>query len=156
MSTAAVDHTATSSSSTTLQTAKRNLQFLYDPSSPGNAPTKRRTRYLLRTLRYTLKFLFWRLVRYAKYAAVGALTAAIAGTAIGSVASGAAFVIAPTGIVGGAGVGLLWGLGKFGWRTLARRVRTGEVHGADAREDERSEGHEEVETIKAPKMEEPW
>jgi len=155
MSATAVDHTATSSSSTTLQTAKRNLQFLYDPSSP-NAPTKRRTRYFLRTLRYTLKFLFWRLVRYAKYAAVGALTAAVAGTAIGSVASGAAFVLAPTGVVGGAGVGLLWGLGKFGWRTLARRVRSGEVHGADAREDERSEGHEEVETIKAPKMEEPW
>jgi hypothetical protein len=155
MSAAAVDHAPPTSSSTTLQTAKRNLQFLYDPSSP-NAPTKRRTRYLLRTLRYTLKFLFWRLVRYAKYAAVGAFTAAIAGTAIGSVASGAAFVIAPTGIVGGAGVGLLWGLGKFGWRTLARRVRSGEVHGADAREDERSEGHEEAEPIKAPKMEEPW
>ena len=64
-------------------------------------------------------------------------------------------MIAPTGIVGGAGVGLLWGLGKFGWRTLAKRVRSGEVHGADAREDERSEQHE-VEAIKPPKMEEPW
>lgn len=108
MSAAAVENTA--AQSTTIQTAKRNLQFLYDPSSP-NAPTKRRTRYFLRTLRYTLKFLFWRLVRYAKYAAVGAITAAIAGTAIGSVASGAAFVIAPTGIVGGAG-GFALGVGK--------------------------------------------
>ncbi|KAI4851574.1 hypothetical protein E4T44_02045 [Aureobasidium sp. EXF-8845] len=155
MSAAAVEHTAAQATSSTLQTAKRNLQFLYDPSSP-NAPTKRRTRYILKTLRYTLKFLFWRLVRYAKYAAVGALTAAIAGTAIGSVVSGAAFVIAPTGIVGGAGVGLLWGLGKFGWRTLARRVRSGDVHGVDARADERNEGLEEAETVRPPRMEEPW
>ncbi|KAK6000281.1 hypothetical protein QM012_003913 [Aureobasidium pullulans] len=141
-------------SSTTLQTAKRNLQFLYDPNSP-NAPTRRRTRALLRTLRYALKFIFWRLVRYAKYAAVGAITAAIAGTAIGSVASGAAFVIAPTGILGGAGAGLLWGLGKFGWRSLARKIRSGEAHHADARADEQDEGRD-VDPVKPPKMAEPW
>lgn len=155
MSATAVDHAATqASSSTSLEAAKRNLQFLYDPNSP-NAPTRRRTRALLRTLRYIGKFLFWRLVRYAKYAAVGAITAAIAGTAIGSVASGAAFVIAPTGIVGGAGVGLLWGLGKFGWRTLARKVRSGEAHDSDARADEKAE-EQKTETIKPPKMDEPW
>lgn len=148
----AIEHTKAASSST-LEAAKRNAQFLWDPNS-NNAPTRRRTRALLRTLRYVGKFLFWRLVRYAKYAAVGAITAAIAGTAIGSIASGAAFVIAPTGIVGGAGVGLLWGLGKFGWRTLARRVRSGEVHDADAREDERSEGHA-TEAIKPPSAD-PW
>ncbi|THW57452.1 hypothetical protein D6D20_07951 [Aureobasidium pullulans] len=155
MSATAVDHAATqASSSTSLEAAKRNLQFLYDPNSP-DAPTRRRTRALLRTLRYIGKFLFWRLVRYAKYAAVGAITAAIAGTAIGSVASGAAFVIAPTGIVGGAGVGLLWGLGKFGWRTLARKVRSGEAHDSDARADEKAE-EQKTETIKPPKMDEPW
>lgn len=151
MSATAIDHPPAHSA---LQSAKTNLQFLYDPNSP-NAPTRRRTRALLRTLRYALKFIFWRLVRYAKYAAVGAITAAIAGTAIGSVASGAAFVIAPTGILGGAGAGLLWGLGKFGWRTLARKIRSGEAHDADARADERDD-EREVETIKPPKMAEPW
>lgn len=151
MPSTAIDHAPSHSAR---QTAKTNLQFLYDPNSP-NAPTRRRTRALLRTLRYALKFIFWRLVRYAKYAAVGALTAAIAGTAIGTVASGAAFVIAPTGIVGGAGAGLLWGLGKFGWRTLARKIRSGEAHHADARADEKHDGGE-VDPIKPPKMAEPW
>jgi len=82
-------------------------------------------------------------VRYVKYAAIGALTAAIAGTAIGSVASGAAFFIAPPGILAGAGVGLVWGLGKFGWRTLAHRVRRGDVY-ADAKVDEQREHKERV------------
>jgi hypothetical protein len=35
-------------------------------------------------------------------------------------------------------------------------VRSGEVHGADARADERHEGHEEVEVVRPPRMEEPW
>ncbi|KAI5206353.1 hypothetical protein E4T39_02411 [Aureobasidium subglaciale] len=150
----AIDHTTTHPSSK-IDTAKRSLQFLYDPSSP-NAPTRRRTRAFLRTLRYITKFLFWRLVRYAKYAAVGAMTAAIAGTAIGSVASGAAFVIAPTGVLGGAGVGLLWGLGKFGWRRMARRVRSGEAGEGDARADERDGEEKKAVSIQSPKVEEPW
>jgi hypothetical protein len=128
------------------------VQFLFDPNSP-NAPTRRRTRALLRTLRYIGNFVFWRLVRYAKYAAVGALTAAVAGTAIGSVASGAAFVLAPTGILGGAGVGLLWALGKFGWRTFATKVRSGNTNHEDARADERAEHTSEP--INPPSME-PW
>lgn len=148
----AIEHTKTSSSSS-LEAAKRNAQFLWDPKS-NNAPTRRRTRALLRTLRYVGKFIFWRLVRYAKYAAVGAIAAAVAGTTIGSVASGAAFVLAPTGIVGGAGVGLLWGLGKFGWRTLARKVRSGEAHHADARADEKAED-DKSETIRPPRID-PW
>lgn len=124
--------------STTLQAAKRDIRFLIDPSK-NQGPNRRRTRALLRTARYIGIFIFWRLVRYAKYAAVGAITAAIAGTAIGSVASGAAFILAPTGIFAGAGVGLLWGLGKFSWRILAKRVRKGDVEHANARTDEEVE-----------------
>lgn len=143
----------TPNSHTSLQTAKKNLSFLIHPDST-HAPNKRRTRALLRSLRYIGIFIFWRLYRYAKYAAVGALTAAIAGTAIGSVASGAAFIIAPTGILGGAGVGLLWGMGKFGWRILGKRLRTGEAHTADARNDENAE-HSKEEAIRPPSID-PW
>ncbi|KAF2683806.1 hypothetical protein K458DRAFT_443344 [Lentithecium fluviatile CBS 122367] len=125
--------------STTLQRTRANLSFLVNPST-APAPASRRTRAFLRTARYTLKFIFWRLVRYAKYAAIGSLTALVAGSAIGSVASGAAFFIAPTGIVGGAAVGLLWGVGKFGWRRLARKAGKGT---GDARRDERDDAQGE-------------
>ena len=138
-----------------LQVATQDIKYLIDPKKNSPAAHTRRTRYFLRTARYVAKFLFWRLIRYIKYAAVGAATAAIAGTAIGSVLSGAAFVIAPPGIFAGAGVGLLWGLGKFGWRTLARRVRKGDVEHADPKKDEKHEGHEEVEAVRPPSTD-PW
>lgn len=141
------------SAASSLQKAKRTANFLINPDA-SNAPDRRRTRALLRSFRYITIFLFWRLVRYAKYAAVGAVTAAIAGTAIGSVASGAAFIIAPPGIFAGAGVGLLWGLGKFGWRVLGRRVRTGEAHNANPRLDEQAEHHHNDE-VKPPRAD-PW
>jgi hypothetical protein len=125
--------------STTLQRTRANLAFLANPST-APAPASRSTRAFLRTARYTLKFIFWRLVRYAKYAAIGSLTALVAGSAIGSVASGAAFFIAPTGILGGAAVGLMWGLGKFGWRRLAKKAGKGT---GDARRDERDDAQGE-------------
>ncbi|KAF2432069.1 hypothetical protein EJ08DRAFT_568522, partial [Tothia fuscella] len=122
-----------------LSSLKRNAKYLLDPTSTTTAPPRFRTRTLLKTLRYTPIFIFWRLVRYAKYALVGSIAAALAGTVFGSVVSGAAFIVAPTGIFAGAGVGLLWGFGKFGWRTLGRRVRGGNIEGrgVDARRDER-------------------
>ena len=131
------------------------LKYLYDPTT-GPQPSHLRSRTFLRSLRYISIFIFWRLVRYAKYAAMGALATAVAGTAIGSVVSGAAFVIAPTGILGGAGVGLLWAVGKFGWRRASARVRR--ERGVDARGDERrdAEGEgEEVKDVKVPRTE-PW
>ncbi|GAB7334190.1 hypothetical protein MBLNU13_g06250t2 [Cladosporium sp. NU13] len=131
------------------------LKYLYDPTH-GPQPSHLRTRSLLRSARYIAIFIFWRLVRYAKYAAMGALATAVAGTAIGSVVSGAAFVIAPTGILGGAGVGLFWAVGKFGWRRARARVeRSG--RGDDARGDERrdAEGDEEVKSARVPRTE-PW
>lgn len=87
---------------------------------------------------------------------MGALATAVAGTAIGSVVSGAAFVIAPTGILGGAGMGLLWAVGKFGWRRAKKRVDA-KGRGGDPRMDERAdaEGEEEVKPIRVPRTE-PW
>lgn len=123
---------------TTLSQAKANIKFLIDPTT-GPQPTQLRTRAFLRSLRYIIVFGFWRLIRYAKYAAAGALTAAVASTAIGSVVSGAAFVIAPTGILGGAGVGLVWAVAKFGWRRAHKKLREGKHHDGDARNDERDD-----------------
>jgi len=78
-----------------LDKAKTAIKFLIDPQN-GPQPTRLRTRAFLRSLRYLTIFAFWRLVRYAKYAAVGAIAAAVSGSVIGSVVSGAAFVVAPT------------------------------------------------------------
>ena len=137
---------------TKLSRASDSIKYLYDPTT-GPQPDRFRTRSLLRSVRYISIFIFWRLFRYAKYAAMGALATAVAGTAIGSVVSGAAFVIAPTGILGGAGVGLLWAVGTFGWRRARARVGRGE----DARRDERedAEGEEEVKEVRVPRTE-PW
>lgn len=94
-------------------------------------------------------------MRYAKYAAVGALVAAVSGTAIGSVVSGAAFVVAPTGILGGAGVGLVWALARFGWRRAkGRREGKGEDPRADERAD--AEGVEEREVVVRAPRADPW
>jgi hypothetical protein len=142
-----------------IQRTRANLAFLANPST-APAPASRRTRAFLRTARYTLKFIFWRLIRYAKYAAIGSLAALVAGSAVGSVASGAAFVLAPTGIFGGAAVGLLWGVGKFGWRRLAKKAGKGGT--GDARRDERDDARgEEVRELQEKREErglraDPW
>lgn len=130
---------------------------MLDPQT-GPRPATLRTRALLRSARYVAVFLFWRVVRYAKYAAVGAAVAAVSGTVLGSVVSGAAFVIAPTGILGGAGMGVLWAVGKFGWRRARARFGDGEAGAlADPREDEMrdAEGGKEAEVVRTPRVE-PW
>lgn len=145
------------SEETSLTKAKAAIKYLIDPKT-GPQPARLQTRTLLRSLRYFTIFVFWRLVRYAKYAAVGAIVAAISGTAIGSIASGAAFVIAPTGILGGAGVGLLWAVGKFGWRRARARVKRGEH---DAHADPRKDEHEDAQGVDSerairPPRADPW
>lgn len=144
-----------STSKDKLQKASDRIKYLYDPAH-GPQPSSLRTRSLLRSVRYLAIFIFWRVFRYAKYAAVGALTAAVASTAIGSVLSGAAFVIAPTGIVGGAGAGLIWAMAKFGWRRAKARM-DGKGRDGDPRSDERAdaEGVEEVKPVRMPRTE-PW
>ncbi|PPJ53478.1 hypothetical protein CBER1_00414 [Cercospora berteroae] len=124
---------------TRLATTKFNMKYLFDPKNASHQPSQFRTRALLRSLRYVTIFIFWRVVRYAKYAAIGAITAALATTAIGSVVSGVGFVVAPTGIVGGATIGLVWAVAKFGWRRVWKDgKKSGEADGhGDARRDER-------------------
>ena len=162
--TAPLDLTATPQTSTPqtqpqtrLQKTSSHLKYLYSPT-PSNQPAHLRTRTLLRSFRYLAIFIFWRVVRYAKYAATGALVAAVSGTAIGSVVSGVGFLVAPTVILGGAGVGLVWALAKFGWRRVGGGGRKGEGEG-DPRRDEREDAEAMEEraagAVRVPRTE-PW
>jgi hypothetical protein len=79
----------------------------------------------LRSIRFIGIFIFWRIVRYAKYALVGSAVAAIGATAFGGVVSGAAFVLAPPTIATSVGIGLIWAVGKWGFKRFAVRERVG-------------------------------
>ncbi len=120
-----IQRTVDRSSSTALATAKRNISFLISPGDARNVPGKFRTRAFLKACHYLGVFLFWRLVRYAKYAAMGAIVAGISATAFGSVVSGAAFFVAPPTFAASTGVGVLWMIGKWGFRKAAARTRGG-------------------------------
>jgi hypothetical protein len=117
-------------SSSALAAAKQNISFLYSPSSGSNAPARLRTRALLRSLHYIGVFIFWRIVRYAKYALVGSVIAAVGSTAIGS---GVAFFVAPPTLFASVGVGLIWAVGKWGFRKMGvgERVAEGVVRSHD-------------------------
>jgi hypothetical protein len=110
-------------SSSALALAKQNISFLYNPSSTTNAPARLRTRALLRSLHYIGVFIFWRIVRYAKYALVGSVIAAVGSTAIGS---GVAFFVAPPTLFASVGVGLIWAVGKWGFRKMGVGERAAE------------------------------
>jgi hypothetical protein len=88
-------------------------------------------------------FIFWRLLRTFRYAIIGSLVAAVAGTALGPLVGGAAFFIAPSGILAGAGVGIMWALFRFRWRRFAKTLKEGREDLADARSDERNDAANE-------------
>ncbi|CAG8982578.1 hypothetical protein HYALB_00007294 [Hymenoscyphus albidus] len=124
-------------SSTALTSAKKNIQFLFSPDSPNAPrPVHLRTRALLRSLRFIVIFVFWRIVRYAKYALVGNVMAAIGASAFDGVVSGAAFVLAPPTIMTSVGVGLIWAMGKWGFR----KMMVGEMAAAEV-------GHSRQKTV---------
>ena len=62
-------------------------------------------------IRYVLRYIIRRLIRYAKYAAVGGVAALLGGSILGTLGSGVAFFAAP-GLLGGMGLGLAGGLAK--------------------------------------------
>lgn len=118
-----------------LVNARRNFSFLISPDSTSDRPARLRTRALLRSIRYLGQFIIWRLVKWAKYAAVGALVAAVGATAFGGVMSGAAWIAAPPTIGASIIAACIWGVGKFAARRLHQRWRsTGEDTGATERE----------------------
>ena len=116
---AATEQRANIRSSSALHSAKQNIHFLFAPNSPNSPrPAHLRTRALLRSLRYIGIFIFWRVVRYAKYALVGSIVAAVGATAFGGVVSGVGWVLAPTGILGTVAVGTAWAVGRWGFRKM--------------------------------------
>jgi hypothetical protein len=134
---ATIDH----HSRTALATTKRNLRYLYNPTSTSSQISSRRTRALLRVVRSSLIFLFWKFVRYAKYVAIGSLVATLGAGAFGTLVSGAGFVLAPTGVLGTVAAGSVYGAGKFVLRRV--RKRWGERGGyvdEDLEEEEMEEG----------------
>ncbi|KAH7408617.1 hypothetical protein DE146DRAFT_606166 [Phaeosphaeria sp. MPI-PUGE-AT-0046c] len=139
-----------------LATTKRNLRYLYNPTTASANISSRRTRALLRVVRSSFIFLFWRLVRYAKYVAIGSLIATLGAGAFGTVVSGAGFVLAPTGILGTVMAGSVWGVGKFVLRRVKGRwdARRGGFVDLDEEEEEMEEGRREVRFAAAEEM--PW
>lgn len=125
-------------SRTALATTKRNLRYLYDPKSAPNAISSRRTRILLRAVRSSLIFVFWRLVRYAKYVAIGSLVATLGVGAFGTFVSGAGFVLAPTGIMGTVLAGSVWGVGRVVLKRVKHRWDRGHGYGDEEEEVESS------------------
>ncbi|KIW12149.1 hypothetical protein PV08_09424 [Exophiala spinifera] len=129
-------------SKSALVNARRNLNYLL---APGNAsvdkPARFRTRALLRTCRYLGQFIIWRLVRWAKYAAVGCLVAAIGATAFGGVIAGVGWLAAPPTFGASIIAASVWGVGKFAARKLHKRWKNegGDV-GAEMRERIEDEG----------------
>ena len=127
-------------SSSALVSAKRNLNYLFSPNS-AERPGRFRTRALLRSVRYISQFIFWRLVRWAKYVAVGGLVAAIGATAIGGAVSGVAWIAAPTSIGASIFAAGVWGVGRFAARRLhARWTKHGGDVGAEVRERAEDQG----------------
>ncbi|RMZ76610.1 hypothetical protein DV738_g4794, partial [Chaetothyriales sp. CBS 135597] len=115
--------------------ARRNFNFLISPKSAADRPARLRTRALLRVFHYVGQFVFWRLVRWAKYAAVGLAVAAVGATAVGSVLTGVAWVAAPPTIGTSIFAACIWGVGKFVARRLHQRWQaTGGDAGEAARE----------------------
>lgn len=134
-------------SSSALKNARRNFSYFLNPAAVATATGAQprfRTRALLRTLRYISQFIFWRVVRWAKYAAVGALVAAISATAVGSVVTGAAWIAAPPTIATSVFASVIWGVGKYMAKKAHKRwEKTGKDEGAVHREDQ-EDGRETV------------
>lgn len=128
---------ADAASRSALAKAKQNLSYLFNPKDTTRAPAKLRTRALLRSLRYIGTFIFWRVVRYGKYALMGSVVAALSATALGSFVTGVGWIVAPPTIAGTIGIGALWTVGKWGFaRTKFGKKMEGRV--AASKQEERT------------------
>lgn len=129
------DDAVVQQSDSALINAKRNFNYLISPQSASDRPARLRTRAFLRTFRYISQFIIWRLVRWAKYAAVAAVAAAVGATALGSAVTGVAWIAAPPTIFTSIIAASIWGVGKFAARKLHRRWKeTGKDQGEAERE----------------------
>jgi hypothetical protein len=60
-------------------------------------------------------------VRWAKYAAIASIVAAVGAGAMGTAVSGVGFVLAPTGIMAAVTSGMVWGVGRWAARRVQKR-----------------------------------
>ncbi|WWC71419.1 uncharacterized protein I206_105375 [Kwoniella pini CBS 10737] len=127
--------------STKFHKAKVNLEYLALGSKASIVPASLTTRSALTTTRYVVKYIIRRLIRYAKYAAVGAAIAAIGGGLLGTLGSGLAFFAAP-GIGVGMGIGVLTAITKFGWRHRGNYFRGGIWEGWSNMKERAQAGHD--------------
>ncbi|GAA5850921.1 hypothetical protein JCM8547_009131 [Rhodosporidiobolus lusitaniae] len=121
-----------------LSRTRANLAYLANPKTAA-APGSLVTRSSLKSLRYVLNFVFWRLVRYFKYAAIAAGTTALAGTVLGAALPAIGALVVPSVPVA-AGMGLATAAIKFTWKHRGNHFRQAWLvggEGRDAREDER-------------------
>ncbi|EUC29831.1 hypothetical protein COCCADRAFT_105571 [Bipolaris zeicola 26-R-13] len=123
-------------STSALASTRRNLRYLYDPKTAPNVVSSRRTRALLRVLRSSIIFVFWRIVRYAKYVAIGSLVATVGAGAFGTFVSGAGFVLAPTGIAGTIFAATVWGVGRYAVGKVKKRWGVGRGYEDEEEEEE--------------------
>jgi len=77
-------------------------------------------------------------VRYAKYALVASAVAAIGASAFGGVVSGAAFFLAPPTLLTSVGIGIIWAMGKWGFR----RMRVGDMARVEREDSRRDTGED--------------
>ncbi|GAA5990951.1 hypothetical protein JCM11641_007442 [Rhodosporidiobolus odoratus] len=132
---------------TKLARTRANLAFLANPKAA--APTSLVSRSSLKSLRYVLKFVFWRLIRYAKYALIAAGTTALAGTVIGTALPWVGALVFPSVPVA-ACMGATTALIKFTWRHRGNRFRQGWLvggEGRDARKDEAGDAKDAAERL---------
>lgn len=133
-------------SNSALANARRNLNYLINPktSAAGDRPARLWTRALLRSIRYISQVVLWRLVRWAKYAAIGAIVAAVGATAFGAFASGVGWIIAPPSIGASIVAMSIWKVGGFAAQRLHKRwQQTGKDEGQEQRERREDMGDEE-------------
>ncbi|KAK4056258.1 hypothetical protein OIO90_002701 [Microbotryomycetes sp. JL221] len=133
---------------------RTNLTYLVKGSAGASAvaPKAWTTRTGLSTLRYTLKFVFWRLVRYFKYSLIAAGSAALAGTIIGPMVPIVGALAVPS-IPVAAGIGLTTAVIKFGWRHRGNHFRSGWLasgEGRDARLDEQRDAQDAADDFNEP------
>ena len=133
------DHAVVQQGDTALKAARRNLGYLYDPKD-WPQPTRFRTRAFLRSLRYITVFVFWRLIRWAKYIAFGSLIAAVSATALGGAITGIGWIAAPPTIGASILSGCVWQVGKYGARKLNKKWKKG---GGDVGEEARERAQDE-------------
>ncbi|TNY23987.1 hypothetical protein DMC30DRAFT_239307 [Rhodotorula diobovata] len=133
--------------SSKLSRTRANLAYLANPKAT-HPPPSLVTRSSLKTLRYVLRFVFWRLVRYAKYAIVGAGAAALAGTFAGAALPWVGALLVPSVPVAAA-MGATTALIKFTWRHRGNHFRQGWLSGGDGdpRADEARDANESAQAF---------